>query len=224
MSRWKDDATYRENQRKWKEKNKIKMAAYYKKRSELLRTCEQCSKKFKSSHYSHFCHACFKIKFPEKYEKQLIQKSKSYRRKVGIPEDAPRLIAKQGSGYIDSNGYKIIRKKGHPNACKGNSIKEHIYVMSQFKGRPLLKGETVHHKNGIRDDNRIENLKIMTLHPPGQEEEDIINYYLPWFIARGYQLEKNPTSCGTNSAASCGTCPPTGGLSTTSQERQLSFI
>lgn len=64
----------------------------------------------------------------------------------------------------DRHGYlKVAVEEGHRFACmadKNGRVMQHRLVMAEHLGRPLKRSETVHHKNGKRDDNRIDNLQL----------------------------------------------------------------
>ena len=130
---------------------------------------------------------------PTYKEKRLNWQRIRDRRISGRPIDSPLILTPAGSGYLDERGYKIIRKRGHPNVQKTkNKIYEHVYIMSQHLGRPLRKGESVHHKNGIRHDNRIENLELWHVgQPKGQRVEDKIKWCIEFLGEYGYSITKD---------------------------------
>jgi hypothetical protein len=91
-------------------------------------------------------------------------------------------VNKNRQGYIE-----IRTVPG--NGRKGKYKLEHRLVMEQCLGRFLTSDETVHHKNGIRDDNRIENLELWSKYQPsGQRVEDKVKYALE--ILEQYAPEK----------------------------------
>jgi hypothetical protein len=116
-----------------------------------------------------------------------------YRKKNGINSDADLKCAPKGSGTITSHGYRQIISHGHPNCRRDGSMFEHVYIMSQHIGRRLIKGETIHHRNGIRDDNRIENLEIWhRAQPPGQRLDEKIEWCKKFLAIYGYDvLQRN---------------------------------
>lgn len=66
----------------------------------------------------------------------------------------------KGGRVKRQDGYIYVIAYNHP-AAHCNYVLEHRLIMEQSIGRYLTKDEIVHHLNGIRDDNRIENLQIM---------------------------------------------------------------
>lgn len=62
------------------------------------------------------------------------------------------------------SGYVLVYVPKHPSAHKDGYVFLHTVIMERYLGRYLTKDEVVHHVNHIRDDNRIENLKVMEKH------------------------------------------------------------
>src|SRR3990167_2628575 len=65
-------------------------------------------------------------------------------------------------GRRNRGKYIQLLARDHPSADSHGYIMEHRLVMEKHLGRPIIKSEHVHHKNGHYKDNRIENLEVIT--------------------------------------------------------------
>lgn len=87
-------------------------------------------------------------------------------------KDGFRTFENSRVGFEENNdGYILIYEPNHPNSKKNGWIKEHRYVMSLYLNRKLEKNEVVHHKNGFKKDNTIQNLELLLVN-----QHDRINY------------------------------------------------
>jgi len=104
-----------------------------------------------------------------------------------------RKISPSGEGSINKQGYRVIQKPDHANSWKDGSILEHRWIMSEHIGRPLSRTELVHHKNGDRQDNRIDNLELCdNSQPPGQRVCDKISWMKEFLYIYGFDVvERN---------------------------------
>lgn len=103
--------------------------------------------------------------------------------KAGVDPERRDLLGERhknwtGGRVVSSDGYVQVYVAPNDPLVERNGAgraAEHRVVMARHLGRRLYPDETVHHKNGIRDDNRIENLELWVKRQPyGQRVEDRI--------------------------------------------------
>ena len=80
----------------------------------------------------------------------------------------------KGGRVLNAQGYVMIKQHGHPEADVNNYVREHRLIMERHLGKPLNRGDDVHHINGNRQDNRIENLILLSRSAHGRHHHPIL--------------------------------------------------
>jgi len=119
--------------------------------------CVDCGKKL-SCYTSTYCNTC-----KYKHKKSLTTKAKMNISKALKGKYKGEKAHNYKNGKCKSRGYILIFSPTHPYRATNNYVMEHRLVMEKYLGRYLRTEEIVHHTNGIKDDNRIENLSIANL-------------------------------------------------------------
>ena len=116
--------------------------------------------------------------YPIKTNKELLEEfdGRSFRslykkaNKLGIKRNKEIEFINRSTGRVwthskqkKQSGYMLIYRPEHPRADRYGRVFEHIVVWENFNNTKVPDGHIIHHINGIKDDNRIENLRLMTI-------------------------------------------------------------
>jgi hypothetical protein len=110
-------------------------------------TCPVCNKTVGKSYPAIYCS---KVCFDQSPEK-----------KETCRKNGKSLKGKAKKECHMSWGYRYIFIPNHPNADKHGYVAEHRLVMEKHLGRDLYSEEIIHHVNGVKTDNRVENIELV---------------------------------------------------------------
>jgi len=98
-------------------------------------------------------------------------------RRYGNPLGGAARDGRSKMWHADHHGYIVKYEPSNPHALPNGKVSQHRFVLGEHIGRPLRKDENVHHKNGNRADNRIENLELWSKsQPSGQRVVDKVKW------------------------------------------------
>lgn len=144
--------------------------------NKLMKECNLCHVAFLPSSRHNNCPKCRKEKDKKACSscgKLMQRKSKMcrscYLKSIQYPQSKVK--------HLSKDGYVYVYFRTHPSSDKGGRVYEHRLIMERQLDRYLLPFENVHHKNGVKNDNRIENLELWTkFQPTGGRVEDVVKW------------------------------------------------
>ena len=101
---------------------------------------------------------------------------------------------REGASYIGTNGYRYVKVHDREDQVEGAYELEHRLVMEEHLGRPLLGRESVHHKDGNKLNNAIDNLEILT------HAEHMRRHHAEYVATQGYHPVNSAASIAKRTA------------------------
>lgn len=138
--------------------------------------CRKCGREYKASSRHNLCPICRNSLYQKpcpicgelKQRKSKVCK-KCYYQSKQYPYSKVK--------HLNKDGYLYVYYRAHPYADKTGRVLEHRLIFEQKLGRYLLPFESVHHKNGVKNDNRIENLELwLKVQPTGARVKDLVKW------------------------------------------------
>ena len=141
-----------------------------------MKSCIRCKNKFKASSRHLNCPSCRKKSY--KNSCPICKKPKQRKSNLcSVCFNLSKQYPYSKTRHISKNGYVYVYFRAHPNCDKEGRVFEHRLIMEKKLGRYLLPFENVHHKNGLKSDNRIENLELwVKAQPAGARVEDVVKW------------------------------------------------
>lgn len=168
----------------------------------VQKTCPNCSTPFmaKAAHAERRVYCSHKCKGEARTNAALVSKncencgiaflSQPYRHVIYCSDECRR--KGMGNKKRKSVDGWLVHRTGYVVKMEnGKTILQHRRVMEEKLGRSLKSFENVHHINGVKDDNRPENLEVwVTKQPKGQREADIIDWAVVFLEHHGFVVTR----------------------------------
>lgn len=158
--------------------------------------CPDCGKSFQYKVKYPRCTTCqyhyekknYPEKFSENRKKSNEKNNKKLRIQKGLPIDHIFPKGPRGMGYLNKKGYLLVTWRDPIDGKIKRKYQHHLVMMHKL-GRNLEDFERVHHKNGIRNDNREENLELWSITQPyGQRVDDMIRFCKEYLEKYGHTV------------------------------------
>jgi HNH endonuclease len=140
-----------------------------------MKVCRECGRTFLPSSRHLRCTACRSRDLCSCGNRKQLKSSTCWECR---PQQLEFNRNRKGGRTRHHAGYLMVRVPEHPRArCNNGYVFEHILVMERLLGRHLDPNESVHHRNGIRDDNRPVNLELwIRPQPAGIRATDAVEW------------------------------------------------